>query len=53
MGRIVAYAAALFASLAGWHLGRLLNPAVGYLLSTVLGAVAMYLARRWWQQNMS
>ena len=52
MERLVSYAAAIFASLIGWQVGSKLGPAVGFLLSTILAAVGMYAARRWWRQNI-
>jgi hypothetical protein len=52
MERMVSYAAAFFASLIGWQIGHKFGPAVGFLLSTVLAGVGMYVARRWWRQNI-
>ncbi len=52
MGRLVSYAAALFASLIGWQIGRKFGPATGFLLATVLAGVGMYAVRRWWRQNI-
>jgi hypothetical protein len=52
LARLVSYAAAFFASLIGWQIGRKFGPAAGFFLSTVLAGVGMYAARRWWRQNI-
>jgi hypothetical protein len=50
--RLVSYSAAIFASLVGWLIGSKIGPTTGFLLSTILAGVGMYVARRWWRQNM-
>lgn len=52
MQRMIGYMVSSVASFAGWKLGALINPMIGFLLSLVAAAVGLYYTRRWLKESL-
>ena len=52
MQRMIGYMVSSAASFAGWKLGALINPVVGFFVALVAAAAGLYFSRRWLKESL-